>query len=176
MSATTPFLQKVSKLLKVPISNIIQAPGLVISCTINGKTFSGTLNIISTLLTASKSNLAGKDDLEKLQIYQWIEYAMVYAVQCNSVHNIQQILTELNSVLAERTFIASYGNITIADVLLYYILHGLMESLVYLEKEKFIHVSRWFNNIQQDSNIRQNNKIIDFRSNFLVNLAPARHF
>ncbi|XP_019865367.1 eukaryotic translation elongation factor 1 epsilon-1 [Aethina tumida] len=174
MTSSRQYIQQISDLLKIKVANLNEENG--VSCTINGKQVSGFVNIINVLLSASKTNLAGSNELENLQIYQWLEYALLYAAHCNSVHNIQQTLGELNSVLATKTFIASVSKLTIADVLLYYILYNLIESLAYLDKEKYIHVSRWFNNVQQDSKIRQSNKMIDFRSNFLVNLAPARHF
>lgn len=44
-----------------------------------------------------------------------------------------------------------------------------------MEKEKYIHLSRWFDNVQQDSSLRQSNNLINFNTNYLATLVPAKH-
>lgn len=60
------------------------------------------------------------------------------------------------------------NSITIADVAMYYSLQNAMENLSYLEKEKYLNVSRWYDHIQQNSDIRNNKQMIDFSTLFLA--------
>ncbi|XP_067002379.1 eukaryotic translation elongation factor 1 epsilon-1 isoform X2 [Anabrus simplex] len=43
----------------------------------------------------------------------------------------------------------------------------LKMTLSFQEKEQYIHVSRWFNHIQQDSNLRQKNNLVIFNRTLL---------
>lgn len=105
-------------------------------------------------------------------------------------------LQDLNDHLSLKTFLVN-DRLTIADIILYYavynivvninhiyylyyvvtirIYHYFQENMTYLEKEKFVHFSRWFDNMQQDKKLLQKNKSIDFSTNYLVSVAPARH-
>lgn len=49
-------------------------------------------------------------------------------------------------------------------------------ELSYLDKERFINLSRWFDNLQQMDDVRQDKKIINFKTNYLSYVAPARHW
>lgn len=51
----------------------------------------------------------------------------------------------------------------------------LQAKLSYLEKEKYINVSRWFDNIQYLDNVKEASKPIDFKTVHLVAVAPSRH-
>lgn len=51
----------------------------------------------------------------------------------------------------------------------------LQAKLSYLEKEKYINVSRWFDNIQYLDNVKEASKPIDFNTVHLVAVAPSRH-
>lgn len=57
------------------------------------KTVTGVINIIISLLTESKSNLWSTDSLEKVEIQQWLEYGIVYAVYVDEPQNLKQILS-----------------------------------------------------------------------------------
>ncbi|KAJ8935025.1 hypothetical protein NQ314_013050 [Rhamnusium bicolor] len=161
------YLEYIASLLNVKLGKIC-LNNSVYTCVIGNKTISGVYNIIISLLLESKSNLSGTDPLEKAEIQQWIEYGVVYAVHIDNPHNLKQILNELNGIFATKTYLVSH-KLTIADVLLYYIL------LNFMKKEKYFNVSRWFDNLQQDTLLRQSHKIIDFNTNYLVSVAPSRH-
>lgn len=97
-------------------------------------------------------------------------------------------------MLSTRTFLVE-EYLTIADVLMFYFLHRGMvsqpmfqsfcdnfivaaifkENLSYLDKEKLIHLSRWFDNLQQMDDLRQHLNMVDFKTNYLSFVAPARH-
>ncbi|CAG9829307.1 unnamed protein product [Diabrotica balteata] len=158
------YLNPVATLLKVKLDNTKsdKAPNSTI------------INTVFTLLNKSNSALGPSNDLERVEIQQWIEYVLVYASHVDNVQNSKIVLKELNDVLALKTYLVSH-RLTIADVLLFYVLVQLMDSLSTLEKEKYLHVCRWFDNLQQDESLRQKNKVVDFSSNFLATLVPARH-
>lgn len=91
-----------------------------------------------------------------------------------------------------RTYLVS-DVLTIADLVLYCALQGivvivlktvisiklilcvLQAKLSYLEKEKYINVSRWFDNLQCLDSIRETSKPVDFKTVYLVAVAPSRH-
>ncbi|KAF2903084.1 hypothetical protein ILUMI_03100 [Ignelater luminosus] len=131
----------------------------------NNSTTTGFIAIIFDLLNHSNLSLGNLQD--KAEIRQWLEYALVYAINCEGSSGIQQVLKELNAVLSTRTYLVT-SNVSIADVVLFYILYHIIANLSYLDKERYIHVSRWYDNLQQDANLRQKNKIIDFNTNYLI--------
>ncbi|XP_036146906.1 eukaryotic translation elongation factor 1 epsilon-1 [Monomorium pharaonis] len=68
---------------------------------------------------------------------------------------------ELNTVLKNLTYIGGTKK-TIADIVLYYVLHSIMAELSHQQKARYIHVSRWFDNIQQEEKLRQELDLISF--------------
>ncbi|XP_056632434.1 eukaryotic translation elongation factor 1 epsilon-1 [Diorhabda sublineata] len=157
------YLKPISTLLKVKLDN-----------TKSKIPTSETTVKIFNLLKKSNSPLGPQNQIEKIQIQQWIEYAQVYGVHVDSSYNAKIVLKELNNILALKTYLVSH-RLTIADILFFYMLLRVMETLSNLDKEKYLNVCRWFDNIQNDTLLRDNNKIIDFRSNFLATLVPAKH-
>ncbi|KAJ8983108.1 hypothetical protein NQ317_001851 [Molorchus minor] len=175
MVANLQYLQNLSSYLKVKIEKPRYNEDSLCTCIVNGKIISGLSNIIAALLTESKSNLSGITSLENAEIQQWVEYGIVYVTHIyNNSQNLSLILKELNGILSRKTYLVSH-KLTIADVLLYYILLNAMVSLPILEKEKYINVSRWFDNLQQENSLRQSKSFINFSTNYLISVAPARH-
>ncbi|XP_069682178.1 eukaryotic translation elongation factor 1 epsilon-1 isoform X3 [Periplaneta americana] len=119
----------------------------------------GTI-VISLAKQCSKSQF-GKTPEDEALVRQWIEYAVCYGNYVDLMQTARQVLKELNSVLATRAYFVANSQ-TLADIVLYYVLHSVMAELTYQEKEQYLHLSRWFNNIQQDPSLRQNNKLIPF--------------
>lgn len=87
---------------------------------------------------------------------------------------IASFLQRLNGVLLKKTYLAS-NKLTIADVVLYYVLLSVMANISHIEKEKFVNISRWYDNLQQDDLLRQGNSLINFNTSFLCIIAPAHH-
>lgn len=140
------------------------------TCVYKNKTTVGALNIALMLIEASKTNLSAQNSVELAQIYEWFEYTLLYCTASNS----QVVIKDLNDHLSLKTFLVN-DRLTIADIILYYAVYNIVENMTYLEKEKFVHFSRWFDNMQQDKKLLQKNKSIDFSTNYLVSVAPARH-
>lgn len=77
----------------------------------------------------------------------------------------------MNNVLATKTYFVG-NSLTVADVAVFYTIQNIIKKCSYLEKEKYLNVCRWYDNIQQNDNIRKEKGLIDFSTIFLscVNL------
>ncbi|KAL1497065.1 hypothetical protein ABEB36_008089 [Hypothenemus hampei] len=160
-------LTDIAKYLNVPLGKISKNDQLYARISNNKKTI-GILNIIFSLVKDSKSNLGGLEITEEALIHQWLEFGIIYASDGNSKQNNQTLLKNLNNILTTKTYLVGQ-RLTIADVFLYYSLLNIMETLPNFEKENYINVSRWFDNIQQDPSLRQNYNLIDFSTIYLSN-------
>ncbi|XP_046688783.1 eukaryotic translation elongation factor 1 epsilon-1-like [Homalodisca vitripennis] len=49
----------------------------------------------------------------------------------------------------------------------YGILHKIMSSITFQEKEQYVNLSRWFNTIQHDSIVRRSRSMVTFSKNAL---------
>ncbi|XP_060528281.1 eukaryotic translation elongation factor 1 epsilon-1 isoform X1 [Cylas formicarius] len=166
-------LADIAKFLQTPLGKISTKEELI-SRSHGDKTVSGVFNIIFSLLSESKSSLGPKNILEEAQVRQWLEYAIVYVLNASSDQNIQTLLKDFNGILRTKTFLVE-DRITIADVFLYYTISYIMENLANADKEKYLNVSRWFDNLQQNVSLRQSRKLVDFNINFLYLTNPSRH-
>ncbi|XP_060528284.1 eukaryotic translation elongation factor 1 epsilon-1 isoform X2 [Cylas formicarius] len=140
-------LADIAKFLQTPLGKISTKEELI-SRSHGDKTVSGVFNIIFSLLSESKSSLGPKNILEEAQ--------------------------DFNGILRTKTFLVE-DRITIADVFLYYTISYIMENLANADKEKYLNVSRWFDNLQQNVSLRQSRKLVDFNINFLYLTNPSRH-
>ncbi|XP_045471755.1 eukaryotic translation elongation factor 1 epsilon-1 [Harmonia axyridis] len=174
VQAALSCINQVASYLKVQPGKINIGADFMITRTKKNIIQSGFVNIISDLLKESKMKNNIENQLEEVQLWQWLEYCISYAVHSSSHQNIQQVLNELNGLLELKTYLVAH-KLTIADVALYYIIYNVMQNLTPVEKETYLNVSRWFDNIQQNSAIRQSNKFVNFSSNYITHRAPARH-
>ncbi|KAK9874117.1 hypothetical protein WA026_002470 [Henosepilachna vigintioctopunctata] len=176
-SETVNYLNNVARFLKVEPGKIITDEDYLLRRTKNNSVTKGFINIILQFLDESQSEYCLKHNINAVintQIWQWLEYCIVYAAQAKSHQSIHQILKELNAILKLKTYLVS-NKLTIADIVLYYILYGLMCNLTPIEKEVYLNVSRWFDNIQQDGRIRQTNKLVNFSCNYIINSVASLH-
>jgi translation elongation factor 1 epsilon-1 len=167
-------LNQLASFLRVQPGKITLNEDTLPTRVVNKTTVSGYVNIILQLTKEGNSELEGCNNLEKAEVRQWIEYALLYATQGEVNPSSSQLLKELNTILSSKTYLVSH-KLTIADIFLYYVLQNTLENLTILEKEKYVHISRWFDNMQQNSSIRQSNKLVNFNTLYLASLAPARH-
>ncbi|CAB0032007.1 unnamed protein product [Trichogramma brassicae] len=68
---------------------------------------------------------------------------------------------ELNTILKTNTYVTGTKK-TIADVSMYYSIHGLVNKMSPQEKAEHVHLSRWCDNMQQDEKLRQSMDSINF--------------
>ncbi|XP_069682177.1 eukaryotic translation elongation factor 1 epsilon-1 isoform X2 [Periplaneta americana] len=83
----------------------------------------GTI-VISLAKQCSKSQF-GKTPEDEALVRQWIEYAVCYGNYVDLMQTARQVLKELNSVLATRAYFVANSQ-TLADIVLYYVLHSVM--------------------------------------------------
>ncbi|KAF5280386.1 hypothetical protein FQR65_LT03195 [Abscondita terminalis] len=165
-------LMQVASYLKVPSGKIQIDSNLVPIRITNDSTTKGFISIIFELLNEAKLSI--NKALDVAEARQWLEYAILYVARADGSQNVEQVLKELNNLLSTKTYLVSY-NISIADVVLFYMMHHIFVNLSYLDKEKYLNVSRWFDNVQQDALVRQKNSMIEFKTNYLTVVAPAKH-
>ncbi|XP_049780052.1 eukaryotic translation elongation factor 1 epsilon-1 [Schistocerca cancellata] len=122
--------------------------------------------IALSLAKKADNSLLGKTAEEEACVRQWVEYAVCYINLMDSPGVQQRVLKELNSFLADKTFFVSYHQ-TLVDKMYYHLLYDVMSSLTFQEKEQYVHLSRWYNHLQQDTKLRQNNKLIMFSRRLL---------
>lgn len=77
------------------------------------------------MLDKSTTGLNANNPQENAELYQWMEYCMVYVAYVDSLDNVPTILTDLNDLLALKTYLVNH-RMTIADVLLYQMLIPIM--------------------------------------------------
>ncbi|XP_011302504.1 eukaryotic translation elongation factor 1 epsilon-1 [Fopius arisanus] len=158
-------VQRISQYLNIPSgklqvtqSNTIAADNVVKNITIEG--FSSIIQAYANLSKEQELHL-GKDRITQTLVRQWLEYAVICVNYADVPANARRVLKELNIALRDNTYITGTHK-TIADVALYYALHSIMNGLTYQEQAEYVHVSRWFDNIQQEAKLRHKLKIIDF--------------
>jgi translation elongation factor 1 epsilon-1 len=59
-------------------------------------------------------------------------------------------------------------NISLADLAVFYAISDIMKQLHPLEKENYLNLSRWYDHLQQVSEIRQNSDSINFSTIHLL--------
>ncbi|KAH0951165.1 hypothetical protein HN011_006720 [Eciton burchellii] len=118
--------------------------------------------IVRELARASEyPDILGSEKETQALTQQWLEYATVRASYADLPENTSRILNELNAALRHVPYIAGTEK-TIADVTLYYILHPVVKTLSQSDKARYVHVSRWFDNIQQEDKLRHKLDQISF--------------
>ncbi|XP_071511561.1 eukaryotic translation elongation factor 1 epsilon-1-like [Diadema antillarum] len=149
--------------VKVNINSETQTP--CVQC--NGTSVSGLMSIAAYLAAyAGRTELVGQDARTQALIGQWLEYRVTEIDRCQGEKDEVTILKELNAYLSTRSYFV--GNcFSLADLLLYYGLHKKVSGLTYQEKEKYLHLSRWFDNVQRIPNVRQQLAEVPFTLNRL---------
>ncbi|XP_787842.2 eukaryotic translation elongation factor 1 epsilon-1 [Strongylocentrotus purpuratus] len=133
----------------------------------NGTSVSGLMSICTYLATtAGKAELVGKDAKSRALVGQWLEYRVTEVDRCHGEKDDINVFKELNSYLSTRTYFVGQ-QFSLADLLLYYGLHTKVNGLTYEEKEKYLHLSRWFDHVQRLQNTRQHLTEVTFSLNRL---------
>ncbi|XP_052777280.1 eukaryotic translation elongation factor 1 epsilon-1-like [Mya arenaria] len=115
----------------------------------------GFMTITKHLVRAAdKQQLIGTCAEDKAAVDQWLEYRVCTMDRCPSKSDMEVILTDLNTFLADKVYFLRH-HLTVIDLALYYGLHKTLTGLTFYDKQNYVHVSRWFNNIQQERSIRQ---------------------
>ncbi|XP_076329867.1 aaRS-interacting multifunctional protein 3 [Tachypleus tridentatus] len=127
-----------------------------------GKQLCGLVSISKYLTNKGHHhNLLGKNIEESSLINQWLEYRTVYINELHQKSDIVKVLEDLDSVLQKKMYFVG-NRWTLADIILYYCLHRIFVRLTFQEKEKYLHLSRWFNQVQHVPEVRQTLPMVVF--------------
>lgn len=122
----------------------------------------GVIWIITLLTEQNKPALCGRDNLEECVIRQWLEYIMIkFLRHCDTDDTVHKLLGDLNDILSDRVYFVAH-KLSVADVVLYYVLYPILVKLAIKRKRNYVHICRWFDHIQQDPEIRQENNLLLF--------------
>jgi len=137
------------------VVSVDQVPTMVV----NKSQLAGVMPILSHLKTKNETIL-GTSNLEKALVRQWIQFQFGCLTLGDKKETDLQF-KKLNENLSNKSFLAG-ENLTAADVLLFHGIHGVFSEMTYQEKDKFVHLSRWFRNIQQDPKLRRGKPVVAF--------------
>ncbi|XP_069127170.1 eukaryotic translation elongation factor 1 epsilon-1-like [Argopecten irradians] len=128
----------------------------------------GLITVAKYITRSSKNaaNLLGATPEEKAAIDQWLEYRVTRIDRSTLDKDVTNNLRELNQYLTDKVYVMG-NSLTLADILLYNGLVRVMGSLSFYEKESFMNLSRWFDNIQHQTAIRQSLELVHFQRNQL---------
>ncbi|XP_076234858.1 aaRS-interacting multifunctional protein 3 [Calliopsis andreniformis] len=156
-------LEKISNYLDVSPVQLEMHENVIVSTErASNQKIEGFSTIIQSLIKNSKfPDILGNDKEIEALSRQWLEYAVVCVNYADTPANAKRIMQELNTVLRDNTYLTGTRK-TIADVTLYYALHSIMRELTLQEKAQYVHVSRWFDNMQQEEKLRQQLDLISF--------------
>ncbi|KAK9304072.1 hypothetical protein QLX08_004447 [Tetragonisca angustula] len=156
-------LERISNYLDVsPLPLEMQENVVVATKRESNQKIEGFSSIIQSLIENSKyPDILGVNNEMKALSQQWLEYAVICINYADTPSNAKKVLQELNVTLTDKTYLTGTKK-TIADVTLYYALHSIMRELTHQEKAQYVHVSRWFDNMQQEEKLRQQLDLISF--------------
>ncbi|XP_037818278.1 eukaryotic translation elongation factor 1 epsilon-1 [Lucilia sericata] len=171
-------VSKIAKCLQVPLGKIQLNEEQVVTRTLNNKSVSGYATILNSLAKESKSNIATNSyqtrEIEA-QVYQWIEFAVLYvAPGSKDKHIAQQLLRDFNKMFLKQSYLVGHF-LTLADLAVFYAIYDLVKSLSPIEKENYLNLSRWFDHLQQLPEVRQGGDLLNFTTIYLHGWATGTH-
>nr|WIM57143.1 hypothetical protein [Exorista sorbillans] len=171
-------VSKIAKCLQVPVGKIQLNDEQVVTRVLNKKSITGFATILESLAKESKTDIAANSRQNReieAQVYQWIEFAVLYvAPGSKDKHIAQQLLKDFNKIFLKQSYLVGHF-LTLADLAVFYAIFDLMKSLSPIEKENFLNVSRWFDHLQQMPEIRQDNNLLNFTTIYLHGWATGTH-
>ncbi|KAK3599822.1 hypothetical protein CHS0354_022388 [Potamilus streckersoni] len=131
---------------------------------VKGKTGTrrGLVSITKHLVRAAEKNsLLGNTAEDQAAVDQWLEYRVSQLDRCQGDKELAGVLKELNAYLADKVYFVNH-TLSLADILLYYGLHTHFVGMPFYDKENYMHVSRWFDNVQHEKGLRQTFPYVHF--------------
>jgi len=169
-------IQKVAKALKVSdLGNISYNDGKIVTRSKGGKSVSGFTTILTQLSKEGKTFPIPQEAESRVQVLQWLDYTALFVTPAYSdKHTTNHLLRELNAYLQTKSYLAGSA-LSLADISVYFGLQSIMGNLTNLDKEEYIHLSRWFNHLQQNKEISQGNSAVNFSTIYLVGWSKGTH-
>lgn len=137
------------------VAVVDKTPGLVV----NKARVEGVMPILAHLATKADTIL-GTTNLERALVRQWVQFQFG-CLDLNEKKELNLNFKKLNAALETSTYLAGERQ-TAADVLLYHGIHGVMSEMGYQDKERYVHLSRWFRAQQQEPKLRRGKTQLDF--------------
>ncbi|XP_064625322.1 eukaryotic translation elongation factor 1 epsilon-1-like [Lineus longissimus] len=119
----------------------------------NKNSINGHGTVCKYLASASNKNLLGSSIEEEAAISQWIEYRLTQVDRSSKEQDVLVVLKELNDYLGDKVYLVGH-RLSLADILLYYGMHSIMSNLTFYDKEKYMNLSRWFDQVQHIEGVR----------------------
>lgn len=119
------------------------------------ETRSGFTTICSEFARESRDNaLSLPKDLEvRVQLLQWLDYCALFVLPANGdKYTTNQLLKELNEYLSTKSYLVGH-EMTIADLAVFFAIESIVKGLTTYDKENYLHLSRWFNHLQQTQKV-----------------------
>ncbi|XP_062551028.1 eukaryotic translation elongation factor 1 epsilon-1 [Armigeres subalbatus] len=142
------------------------------------ESISGFSSIIQSIARESKNDVIRDSftDIEtELQVAQWVDYSVLYVSPASKDKHVSKaLLEELNKQLESRSYLVNH-TLTLADVVVFYAIQETMANLPLLDKEHYLNVSRWYDHLQQQKAIRQDETLINFSTLHLLGWATGTH-
>ncbi|XP_065087752.1 eukaryotic translation elongation factor 1 epsilon-1 [Ochlerotatus camptorhynchus] len=139
---------------------------------------SGFSSIIQSIARESNNEVVRdsfKDIETELQVAQWIDYSVLFvSPAAKDKHVAKTLLKELNKHLEVRSYLVNH-KLSLADIVVFYAIQDTLVNLQPLDKEYYLNVSRWFDHLQQQKGIRQDESLINFSTLHLFGWATGTH-
>eukprot|EP00092_Neocalanus_flemingeri_P010045 GFUD01010826.1.p1 GENE.GFUD01010826.1~~GFUD01010826.1.p1 ORF type:complete len:165 (-),score=40.01 GFUD01010826.1:136-630(-) len=126
---------------------------------VNKSKVEGVMPILSHLKSKS-DKILGTSNLEKALVRQWIQFQFG-CLDLSDKKDTDLQFRKLNENLSNKSFLGG-ENLTAADVLLFHGIHEVFSEMTFQDKDKFVHLSRWFRNVQQDPKLRRGKPVVAF--------------
>ena len=124
----------------------------------NNLTVSGFTTVAKALpLHAKQPQLLGRDQLLRAEVDQWLHYAnnnILPAERADDKSQIRTVLKELNTFLADKTFLVGEA-VSVADIVVFACVHNEMKKLAAMQREDLVNFSRWYDALQNTPRVRQ---------------------
>ncbi|CAL1536029.1 unnamed protein product, partial [Lymnaea stagnalis] len=107
---------------------------------------------ISGMSTIGKYLLRTQDEFkdflleDRMAVEQWLEYRHLIENAAQDSELQKVVLKELNQYLKDKVYFVAQ-QLTLADILVYHSIYDIFKTLTFLDKEKYINLSRWFSNV-----------------------------
>ncbi|KAK0059219.1 eukaryotic translation elongation factor 1 epsilon-1 [Biomphalaria pfeifferi] len=119
----------------------------------DGKSISG-ISSIAKYLQRTQPEFQDLSLEDRMVFEQWLEYRNIITNCSDDIESQKIVLKELNGYLKDKVYFVA-ERFTVADVIIYHSLYEIYKKVTFQDKENYIYLSRWFNNIQQDKRTRQ---------------------
>lgn len=139
---------------------------------------SGFATVILSLASESKDDSVKQlnEDLEtQCLVSQWLDYSVLFVSPAvRDRHATNCLLKELNQYLSIRTYLVG-NSMTVADLAVFYTIENIIMSLGPLDKENYLNISRWYNHLQQNKQVRQGGNSVNFSTIHLIGWVTGTH-